>query len=184
MRRSAGWPDMRAGCPSKFPTSRPPGRAYLVRRAEFNRSDHAVARAAPGAASDRRRVRCVFALKNDPEIAKFRFRARNTWLGGDHNRSTINGFYGAGARYGRGAAPHEPHWYLPLIGVVPSHRRRGLGAALMAHALRTCDGEGAPAYLEATSAKSMTLYQRHGFRQIGTIQAGRSPEMYPMLREP
>ncbi|HET6876344.1 MAG TPA: OsmC family protein [Jatrophihabitans sp.] len=35
------------------------------------------------------------AVKGDPEIAKFRFRANNTWVSGTHNRSTIHGFYGA-----------------------------------------------------------------------------------------
>jgi len=36
------------------------------------------------------------AVKGQPEIAKFQFRASNTWLSGTHNRSTISGFYGAG----------------------------------------------------------------------------------------
>jgi uncharacterized OsmC-like protein len=35
------------------------------------------------------------AVKADPDIAKFRFRAQNTWISGTHNRSTIHGFYGA-----------------------------------------------------------------------------------------
>src|ERR1700754_3980697 len=35
------------------------------------------------------------AIKAQPEIAKFRFRARNQWLGGSHNRSTIKDFYAA-----------------------------------------------------------------------------------------
>ena len=35
------------------------------------------------------------AVKGDPEIAKFRFRATNTWVSGTHNRSTIHGFHGA-----------------------------------------------------------------------------------------
>ena len=35
------------------------------------------------------------AIKAQPEIAEFRFRARNTWLGGAHNRSTIRDFYAA-----------------------------------------------------------------------------------------
>jgi uncharacterized OsmC-like protein len=35
------------------------------------------------------------AIKAQPEIAKFQFRARNTWLGGAHNRSTIRDFYAA-----------------------------------------------------------------------------------------
>jgi uncharacterized OsmC-like protein len=35
------------------------------------------------------------AVKANPEIADFRFRARNTWVSGTHNRTTIQGFYGA-----------------------------------------------------------------------------------------
>ena len=35
------------------------------------------------------------AVRGDPEIAKFRFRATNTWVSGTHNRSTIHGFHGA-----------------------------------------------------------------------------------------
>ena len=35
------------------------------------------------------------AIKAQPEIAKFQFRARNRWLGGAHNRSTIKDFYAA-----------------------------------------------------------------------------------------
>ena len=36
------------------------------------------------------------AVKADPDIAKFQFRATNRWVSGTHNRSTIHGFYGAG----------------------------------------------------------------------------------------
>jgi len=35
------------------------------------------------------------AVKGTPEIAKFQFRATNKWVRGTHNRSTIDGFYGA-----------------------------------------------------------------------------------------
>ena len=35
------------------------------------------------------------AVKADPSIARFQFRARNRWLGGAHNRSTIRDFYAA-----------------------------------------------------------------------------------------
>jgi uncharacterized OsmC-like protein len=37
----------------------------------------------------------IDAVKDDPDIAKFRFRATNTWMSGTHNRSTIHGFHGA-----------------------------------------------------------------------------------------
>ena len=35
------------------------------------------------------------AVKGQNEIAKFQFRASNTWVNGTHSRSTISGFYGA-----------------------------------------------------------------------------------------
>ena len=35
------------------------------------------------------------AIRKQPEIAKFQFRARNTWISGGTNRSTIQDFYGA-----------------------------------------------------------------------------------------
>jgi len=35
-------------------------------------------------------------IKKQPEIARFEFRARNTWVGGTHNRATVKSFYGAG----------------------------------------------------------------------------------------
>jgi uncharacterized OsmC-like protein len=36
------------------------------------------------------------AIKAQPELARFRFRASNHWIDGAHNRSTIKDFYGAG----------------------------------------------------------------------------------------
>ena len=38
----------------------------------------------------------VNAIQAQPELARFRFRNRNRWIDGGHNRSTIQGFYGAG----------------------------------------------------------------------------------------
>jgi len=35
-------------------------------------------------------------INGDPALARFRFRARNKWIDGGHNRSTIKAFYGAG----------------------------------------------------------------------------------------
>jgi len=39
----------------------------------------------------------VQALSDDPRLAEFEFRARNTWISGGENRSRIKDFYGAGA---------------------------------------------------------------------------------------
>jgi uncharacterized OsmC-like protein len=38
----------------------------------------------------------IAALKADKSLARFEFRARNTWISGGENRSTIRDFYGAG----------------------------------------------------------------------------------------
>ena len=38
----------------------------------------------------------INAIKADPSLARFQFRARNTWINGGENRSTIRDFYGAG----------------------------------------------------------------------------------------
>lgn len=39
----------------------------------------------------------VEAVSNDPSLGRFEFRARNQWIDGGENRSTIQDFYGAGA---------------------------------------------------------------------------------------
>ncbi len=80
--------------------------------------------------------------------------------------------------------PHEPHWYLPIIGVDPAQQGRGYGAALMRHAVQRFDREGAIAYLESSNPRNISLYQRHGFEILGTVQVGSSPEVVPMLRRP
>ncbi len=81
------------------------------------------------------------------------------------------------------AHPQGPHWYLPLIGVDARHQRRGLGAALLRHALAACDREGLPAYLEATSAESIPLYERHGFKAVASLRVGSCPTITSMWRE-
>ena len=78
--------------------------------------------------------------------------------------------------------PSEPHWYLPLIGVDPAHQGKGHGDALMVYALERCDRDKLPAYLESTNPRNVSLYCRHGFEPLGTIQAGSSPPIVPMLR--
>jgi ribosomal protein S18 acetylase RimI-like enzyme len=78
--------------------------------------------------------------------------------------------------------PKEAHWYLPQIGVEPNAQGRGLGAALMRHALARCDQERALAYLEASKPQNIPFYERFGFEVIGEIQVGAGPVVTPMLR--
>ncbi|MBO3747640.1 OsmC family protein [Streptosporangiaceae bacterium NEAU-GS5] len=38
----------------------------------------------------------IDAVRGNPKLAEFQFRAVNRWVAGTHNRTTIQGFYGAG----------------------------------------------------------------------------------------
>jgi len=80
--------------------------------------------------------------------------------------------------------PREAHWYLPQIGVDPNAQCRGIGAALMDHALARCDEERALAYLEASKPQNIPFYERYGFEVISEIQIGSAPPVTPMLRKP
>ncbi|MFF7730078.1 GNAT family N-acetyltransferase [Streptomyces sp. NPDC008001] len=78
------------------------------------------------------------------------------------------------------------HYYLPTIVAAPGRRSEGRGRALLTPVLDRCDREGMPAYLEASSARSKTLYERLGFVFTGTpidLPDG-GPRMWPMWREP
>jgi uncharacterized OsmC-like protein len=48
------------------------------------------------------------AIKAQPEIARFQFRATNRWIGGAHNRSTIKDFWAAGQE----DTSREEAWHL------------------------------------------------------------------------
>jgi uncharacterized OsmC-like protein len=43
-----------------------------------------------------RLIGTIEAVKEDPSLARFQFRAKSEWINGGHYKSTIQGFYGAG----------------------------------------------------------------------------------------
>lgn len=90
-----------------------------------------------------------------------------------------------GELFGRMEHHHitEPHWYLPMIGVEPYHHGRGLGGALLDHALAIADRDDLPAYLESSNPRNVSLYRRHGFAALSEVQVGSSPVVTPMLRK-
>jgi hypothetical protein len=53
---------------------------------------------------------------------------------------------------------------------------------MLAAGLAVVDRARATAYLEATSAASRALYERHGFVTLAEVTAGGSPPLWPMLR--
>jgi hypothetical protein len=52
----------------------------------------------------------------------------------------------------------------------------------MEYAMRRCDRDRMPAYLESSNPVNIPLYERFGFQVIGKIQSGASPVLTPMFR--
>lgn len=73
--------------------------------------------------------------------------------------------------------PHESHFYLFLLGA--AEQGQGIGAALIAPVLARCDADRLPAYLESSSDRNMSFYERHGFR---VMWAERPTADGPLLR--
>jgi uncharacterized OsmC-like protein len=104
----------RAVFPPPSPRSPGPSGAEATGKAGFLRSSHPIDAGRPGTESleddmtanvdtaPRNGVdtatlfATLDAVRAQPDIAKFQFRASNTWVSGTHSRSTLSGFYGAG----------------------------------------------------------------------------------------
>jgi hypothetical protein len=80
--------------------------------------------------------------------------------------------------------PNGDHWYLTLMGVDPGDQGFCLCSLLLRHALKMSNSHGLPAYLQATTPRNRDLYARQGFNVVEAIQAGTSPPLWAMLREP
>jgi ribosomal protein S18 acetylase RimI-like enzyme len=79
----------------------------------------------------------------------------------------------------------EPHAYLPFIAVRPDHQATGLATALLRHRFAELDANDRPAFLEASSPRTVALYRRLGFRPAGrAIELPAGPPMQPMWRDP
>ncbi|MHB8463228.1 MAG: GNAT family N-acetyltransferase [Acidimicrobiales bacterium] len=82
------------------------------------------------------------------------------------------------------AHPSEPHWYLGSIAAVRTRQGTGIGTALLRHSLALVDAAGAPAYLESSNPRNVSLYERHGFEVTGRIDLAGGPPLIPMWRGP
>ncbi len=81
--------------------------------------------------------------------------------------------------------PQEPHYYIRTLGVATRFQGQGLGTALLRPTLDRCDREGVPAYLEASTERSATLYGRLGFVHLGELRVpDGGPPFWPMRRPP
>ena len=80
--------------------------------------------------------------------------------------------------------PDEPFWYVPAIGTDPTQQRRGAGAALLNHALTTCDDDGSRAISNRAPPRTSPCTSGTGSRYSGRSTGTRLPPIVPMLREP
>lgn len=77
----------------------------------------------------------------------------------------------------------EPHHYLQFLATVPERQSEGLGRMLLRDRFRHLDATGTAAYLESSSPRSATLYEREGFiRSTPFTFPGDGPAAIPMWR--
>jgi uncharacterized OsmC-like protein len=142
------------------------------------------------------------AVKAQPEIAEFRFRARNEWMSGTHSRTTIQGFYGAGQE---DTTRTEPFVYDADHPAVLVGANNGATAVeFLLHAIAACLTSGVG---NIAAARGVTLHRvsstvegdidllgilglsdsvRNGYRQIRVsfeIEGDASPETLAALVE-
>jgi ribosomal protein S18 acetylase RimI-like enzyme len=80
--------------------------------------------------------------------------------------------------------PRSPHFYLGSVGTVPSHRRRGIAAAVLAPVLALASAQRTPAYLETSEPGNVRFYETLGFSVLGEADAPGlgGPHIWGMLR--
>jgi GNAT superfamily N-acetyltransferase len=98
-------------------------------------------------------------------------------------RRTVKALQGLG-RMEAAHAEHPEHYYLAVLGTRPDRQGEGVGTALMAPVLATCDAEGIGAYLESSKDTNIPFYARHGFEVVGEVTFPSGPTIWPMWRDP
>jgi ribosomal protein S18 acetylase RimI-like enzyme len=79
----------------------------------------------------------------------------------------------------------RPHYYLWGLAIDPSHKRTGIGTALMQPIIAKADAEKKPIYLETHNEKNVAYYQRLGFFLAHTDKIPKHDlPIWCMVREP
>jgi uncharacterized OsmC-like protein len=142
------------------------------------------------------------AVKGAPQIAQFQFRATNEWISGTHNRSSIQGFYGAGQEDASRPVPFSYDADHPAVLVGTNHGPTPVEFLL--HAIAACITAGVA---NIAAARGITLRRvtstvegdidllgilglsdvvRNGYRQIRVhfdVDGDASPEQLRALIE-
>jgi GNAT superfamily N-acetyltransferase len=72
----------------------------------------------------------------------------------------------------------EEAWYLSIIGVLPAFQGRGLGAGLVENVLACTDPAGIPTYLETFTPRTISFYNRLGYRVVDCFKEPRTEANY------
>jgi ribosomal protein S18 acetylase RimI-like enzyme len=78
--------------------------------------------------------------------------------------------------------PKEQHWHLGPIGVLPTHRKSGIGTRLMERFCAEADNCAAFAYLETDLDENVRFYEKFGFSVIARSDIFQVENRY-MVRE-
>ncbi|MEO6318158.1 MAG: GNAT family N-acetyltransferase [Acidimicrobiales bacterium] len=98
-------------------------------------------------------------------------------------RRTVNALRGL-SRMEQAHGEHPEHYYLAVLGTRPDRQGQGIGSALMAPVLATCDEAGLGTYLESSKESNIPFYRRHGFEVVGEVSFPAGPTIWPMWRDP
>ncbi|HEX4199592.1 MAG TPA: hypothetical protein VHZ26_19305 [Caulobacteraceae bacterium] len=79
--------------------------------------------------------------------------------------------------------PHEPHWYLQVLGTDPAKQGKGYGGVVIRRQLANADAKGMPAYLESSKESNIPIYSSFGFEVTGEIKLPDGPTLWPMWRK-
>jgi GNAT superfamily N-acetyltransferase len=99
---------------------------------------------------------------------------------GDRTQFVLRGLMGIESAHPRAV----PHFYLAMLGTLPSMQGRGLAGSLLDEVLSRCDREGWPAYLETSLERNVRFYGARRFAVTGQTSLPNGPPVWFMWREP
>lgn len=114
-----------------------------------------------------------------PALTALRLIPRLAWLIGRRTPAALGVFRQMERRH-----PTEPHYYLAVLGIDPSHQGRGLGPRLLAPVLERCDDQRILAWLESTNPKNHSFYLRSGFEIADRHDIADGPTITFFARRP
>ena len=78
--------------------------------------------------------------------------------------------------------PHEPHWYLGVVGVRADRRGEGLGGKVIRAILDDPAASSDPAYLVTATERNLAIYRRLGFEVQAETDIPDGPHLWGMWR--